>query len=567
MAKNHKDINEILQSCLEAVQSGEETVGSVLARYPDLEQDLRPQLEAAYWLFKNKAAFNPRPEFIAASRRRLMREIKQGGLAPEPVRRASFWQLLLRPGRAQLVLRVALALILLVVFVFGSSRVVLAAQYTIPGDNLYPVKIAGERAQVLLTFSDAGDARLYTRFAQKRLLEIQELILENRFEYVKDTVEAYDRNVDNAVQALRRVATKNSQAALQIAGQLEQVLKGQNAVLEILAKSVPSEIRAELVRAMQVSEDGVQAVQEISATAIAAITTTPTPTQTFTFTPTSTGGLRTALETGTLTATQTATGTITLTPLASGTPVGSGTPAPTEGAATLLTQTPTATQVSDGSPTATRTSQPSKTPTKTNVPQPTFTFTPTATERPGPSSTPSPSQTSVTPPTNTPTSQTPPTLTPTPTTQAPPPTNTPIPPPTNTPVPPPTNTPVPPPPTDTPVPACALSANVNALTGNKVDVQLQNRGDTLVTVTRVVIDWPVNNEELKEVEMGGSTIWSGTENSPPTTLTQWSGSDAARQVNASSTEVLRFTFKRSADPTGYAISVTFDNGCSVTARR
>lgn len=108
---------------------------------------------------------------------------------------------------------------------------------------------------------------------------------------------------------------------------------------------------------------------------------------------------------------------------------------------------------------------------------------------------------------------------------------------------------------------------MNALTGNKVDVQLQNRGDTLVTVTRVVIDWPVNNEELKEVEMGGSTIWSGTENSPPTTLTQWSGSDAARQVSASSTEVLRFTFKRSADPTGYAISVTFDNGCSVTARR
>jgi hypothetical protein len=112
-----------------------------------------------------------------------------------------------------------------------------------------------------------------------------------------------------------------------------------------------------------------------------------------------------------------------------------------------------------------------------------------------------------------------------------------------------------------------LSANVNALTGNKVDVQLQNRGADAATVTRVVIDWPINNEELKEILMGGSVIWSGTENSPPTTITQWSGGDAARQVGASSTEVLRFTFKRSADPTGYAISVTFDNGCSATARR
>jgi hypothetical protein len=560
MAKNQKDVNEILQSCLEAVQNGEETVSSAVARYPDLEQELRPQLEAAYWLIKNKEAFNPRPEFIAASRHRLMREIRQGSAVAEPTPLASFWQAIFSPGRAQVALRLALALLLLVVFVFGSSRAVLAAQYTIPGDRLYPVKIAGEKVQVLVTFSDAGDARLYTRFAQRRLLEIQELVLENRFEYVKDTVEAYDRNVGNAVDALRRVAAKNSAAALQIAGQLEEVLKGQNAVLDILAKSVPSEIRSQITLAMQVSEDGVKAVQEISATAIAEITITPTPTQTFTFAPTATSGLLVASETGTVTATPTGTGTITVTPPISGTPAGSNTPAPSQGASTLLTQTPTHTRIPGSTATSTRTSQPSKTPTKTNVPQPSSTATPTATNVPGPSNTPTPSQTSVTPPTNTPTSETPPSATPSPTSTVPPP-------PTDTPVPPPTNTPVPPPPTDTPVPACALSANINNLTGNKVDVQLQNQGADAATVTRVVIDWPVNNEELKEVSMGGSTIWSGTENSPPTTLTQWSGGAAARQVNASSTEVLRFTFKRSADPTGYAISVTFDNGCSATAKR
>lgn len=562
MAKNHKDTNEILQSCLEAVQSGEETVSSVLARYPDLEQELRPQLEAAYWLIQNKEAFNPRPEFISASRRRLLREISHGSVVAEPAPQVSFWDAILNLGRARVALQLALALLLVVFFLFGSSRVVLAARYTIPGDRLYPVKIAGERGQLLVTFSDAGDARLYTRFAQRRLLEIQELVLENRFEYVKDTVGAYDRNVDNAVESLRRVAAKNSETALQIAGQLEGVLKGQNAVLDILAKSVPSEIKAQITRAMQVSDDGVKAVQEISATAIAAITATPTPTQTFTFTPTATSGLLAALETGTLTATPT--GTTTVTPLASGTPAGSNTPVPTQGASISSTSTPTKTQIPGGGPTATRTSQPTNTPTKTKPPQPTSTFTPTGTNVPGPSNTPTPSQTSITPPTNTPTSETPPTLTPTPTTPVPPsPTTVPT-----TPVPPPpTNTPVPPPPTDTPVPACALSANVNGLTGNKVDVQLQNQGDAAVTVTRVVIDWPIANEELKEVSMGGSTIWSGTENSPPTTLTQWSGDAAARQVNASSTEVLRFTFKRSADPTGYAISVTFDNGCSVTARR
>ncbi|HZD55668.1 MAG TPA: DUF5667 domain-containing protein, partial [Anaerolineales bacterium] len=221
MAKNHEDTNQILQSCLEAVQSGEETVSSVLARYPDLEQELRPQLEAANWLIENKEAFNPRPEFIAASRRRLMREIDQGSAVPEPAPLVSFWETIFNLGRARVALQFALVLLLVVFFLFGSSRVALAARYTIPGDRLYPVKTAVERGQLLLTFSDAGDARLYTQFAQRRLVEIQELVLETRYEYVKDTVEAYDRDVHGAIDSLERVAAENSAAALEIAGQLE----------------------------------------------------------------------------------------------------------------------------------------------------------------------------------------------------------------------------------------------------------------------------------------------------------------------------------------------------------
>ncbi len=115
------------------------------------------------------------------------------------------------------------------------------------------------------------------------------------------------------------------------------------------------------------------------------------------------------------------------------------------------------------------------------------------------------------------------------------------------------------------MPKC--SANINDLTGNKVDVLLQNLGGNSIRVVSVTIDWPISNEELKEVEMGGTTIWSGPINSSPYTIDQWSGDPGAREINPSGSRTMRFTFKRDAASNGYRIAVSFDNGCKVTARR
>ncbi|HEX6303954.1 MAG TPA: hypothetical protein VFZ76_07175, partial [Anaerolineales bacterium] len=143
MSNNNHDVNKILQACLESIQRGEETVASVLARYPEFAEELRPQLEAANWLIKNKESFDPRPEFISSSRQRLMAQINQGTVAPAATPapaapaaapRPSLWEMLLSIGRSPLALRVAMAVLLIAFVLFGSGRVVLAAQNTLPGD-------------------------------------------------------------------------------------------------------------------------------------------------------------------------------------------------------------------------------------------------------------------------------------------------------------------------------------------------------------------------------------------------------------------------------------------------
>ena len=66
------ELARILQLCLEVIESGQETVDSLLSRYPELWDTLRPPLEAAAWLYNHTYLMNPRPGFVDASRQRLV---------------------------------------------------------------------------------------------------------------------------------------------------------------------------------------------------------------------------------------------------------------------------------------------------------------------------------------------------------------------------------------------------------------------------------------------------------------------------------------------------------------
>lgn len=72
MADEKKEMETILQSCLEAMQNGPESLDPIIAGYPEEGPELLPLLEAALWLCSFRGAIEPRPGFIGYSRTRLI---------------------------------------------------------------------------------------------------------------------------------------------------------------------------------------------------------------------------------------------------------------------------------------------------------------------------------------------------------------------------------------------------------------------------------------------------------------------------------------------------------------
>ena len=76
-ARNHDELGRILDTCLELISNGTETVDTVIEQFPQYSDQLRPPLEAAMWLQSRKEVFNPRPGFVQLSQRRLVNRFRE----------------------------------------------------------------------------------------------------------------------------------------------------------------------------------------------------------------------------------------------------------------------------------------------------------------------------------------------------------------------------------------------------------------------------------------------------------------------------------------------------------
>lgn len=114
------------------------------------------------------------------------------------------------------------------VFVAGGWVTTSAAQYSLPGDTLYNVKIIAERAQIRMASLDRR-AVLHTEFAGRRLEEVaalQRAVQEepNRAQYIPETVTAYQREIASATTDLQTLQEQDQTQALSTAASvLDQV--------------------------------------------------------------------------------------------------------------------------------------------------------------------------------------------------------------------------------------------------------------------------------------------------------------------------------------------------------
>lgn len=77
MAGNKRDLFPILQACLDDILGGCETLDSVSRWFPGARELLCPGLETARWLKNQGNYYDPLPEFVSTSRKRLVDQLKQ----------------------------------------------------------------------------------------------------------------------------------------------------------------------------------------------------------------------------------------------------------------------------------------------------------------------------------------------------------------------------------------------------------------------------------------------------------------------------------------------------------
>jgi hypothetical protein len=155
---NKKQLNEIFDSCLEGLLTGALTIDDCLKQYPDYAAELEPLLRTAMSV-ENAAAIIPSPEMKDHVRYHLQLHMAHVG---KPQRSSSrSWQ----PRWAVAVMSV------LVVLLLGTGTV-MAAGGSMPGNPLYPVKIATEQVHLSLTASPVSKAELYGTYADRRVVEL-----------------------------------------------------------------------------------------------------------------------------------------------------------------------------------------------------------------------------------------------------------------------------------------------------------------------------------------------------------------------------------------------------------
>ena len=363
----NKEFDEALQICLDLIRGGRETIESVVALYPEFADELRSQLEVATWLTSASSALDPRPGFVSASRRRLVTRIQQE--TRSPVAPPLSWGEQIRQFFSAQRLAPIAFVVVLMLGLFVSGAVVSASQKAIPGDDLYSIKLTLEQIALATSLDDKSDAELQIQMVENRFSELQSLIVEQRYDEVVESVQESEKQVSKTLEIIQKVSEQDSFLAVELAMQLDGILKQQTYVLSVLSRNAPSNVGPNFYRYFAYSELVKKTVSDIAGVVPPA--PAPPPTAIPTVAPTSTPRPR-----PTLAPTQPPAPTATNTRVPP-TPVPpTDTPRPTKPPVQ-----PTDTPAPTNTPVPTNTPNPTATPTATNPP-PTNTPNPTATATP-----------------------------------------------------------------------------------------------------------------------------------------------------------------------------------------
>jgi hypothetical protein len=155
------------------------------------------------------------------------------------------------PMSKRFVFSAVLAVVVIAVLLFGGAgATAFAAQGSLPGDVLFPVKTGLEQTQVRLAQDAYNQAQLHLRFAERRLDEIDELIKSGRYEDVKIASSEFEYYVQQALSTLQVVMTGDPARASQLTEQISAAMLAYVDALKGVWVNVPDNVRPAVLQAI-----------------------------------------------------------------------------------------------------------------------------------------------------------------------------------------------------------------------------------------------------------------------------------------------------------------------------
>ncbi len=178
MKRSH-DLNPIFDRCLERLQAGQ-SLEAVLADYPQWADELRPVLEAVLAIWAARGSDTVPVAAMQRSRMHLNEEIQRRNAVEKPLNLWQRWLQSMRRSTAPALMLVAA--VLAVVALTG-----LASVQALPGEALYPVKIAAERFTLSLPADASERLTREETYDSRRFAEVEELRQQQREQEVDFT--------------------------------------------------------------------------------------------------------------------------------------------------------------------------------------------------------------------------------------------------------------------------------------------------------------------------------------------------------------------------------------------
>lgn len=215
----------------------------------------------------------PDAQWMLRTRERLLQRVQRSTAVTHPASllwkaRAKEFLLIVFPGDLLDVVRGPVMAVLSVIGLVlgGSIASVSASERSIPGDLLYPVKLATEQARVLLEKQRTEKVKLKTEFAARRVEEIKALNKTNdpkKPEHIKEAVDILKNDLDTVKTQLHEA---NEQAVPGEAAQTAKLVDQKSTELASALKEVKADLPEESKAGISEAESavvstGVKAVQ------------------------------------------------------------------------------------------------------------------------------------------------------------------------------------------------------------------------------------------------------------------------------------------------------------------